>query len=217
MDNVRDNFQGMLGAPQTSQAVEIEAENYILQEGNITKPIVIDAELKEQNVLDRKLNREQRERIAKKIFWMMVWEVAVIGVLLFGLFCVPFINALGPQIIINLPPVFLTLSIIIGYLFLVRYIDFLPDIYISWKKIKLRKTKIKTNVIIKAIFLISFFVFINVLPRKSYDFTINQIYLSSEIIKLILWTGLAVFTKTTILGKAIIKTLYELMKKHNLN
>lgn len=217
MDNVRDNFQGMLGAPQTSQAVEIEAENYILQEGNITKPIVIDAELKEQNVLDRKLNREQRERIAKKIFWMMVWEVAVIGVLLFGLFCVPFINALGPQIIINLPPVFLTLSIIIGYLFLVRYIDLLPDIYISWKKIKLRKTKIKTNVIIKAIFLISFFIFINVLPRKSYDFTINQIYLSSEIIKLILWTGLAVFTKTTILGKAIIKTLYELMKKHNLN
>lgn len=217
MDNVRDNFQGMLGTPQTSQAVEIEAENYILQEGNITKPIVIDAELKEQNVLDRKLNREQRERIAKKIFWMMVWEVAVIGVLLFGLFCVPFINALGPQIIINLPPVFLTLSIIIGYLFLVRYIDLLPDIYISWKKIKLRKTKIKTNVIIKAIFLISFFIFINVLPRKSYDFTINQIYLSSEIIKLILWTGLAVFTKTTILGKAIIKTLYELMKKHNLN
>lgn len=216
MDDI-NNLQDLLGQSQKSEAVEIEADKYILQIENSTEKIDTDAELKKQNVLDRKLNREQRERIAKKIFLMMVWEVAVIGVLLFGLFCVPFINAFGPQIIINLPPVFLTLSIIIGYLFLVRYIDFLPDIYISWKKIKLRKTKIKTNVIIKAIFLISFFVFINVLPRKSYDFTINQIYLSSEIIKLILWTGLAVFTKTTILGKAIIKTLYELMKKHNLN
>lgn len=217
MDNVKDNFQGMLGTPRTSQAVEIEEENYVLREGNVTKPIVVDAELKEQNVLDRKLNREQRERIAKKIFWMMVWEVAVIGILLLGLFCVPFLNALGSKITINLPPVFLTLSIIIGYLFLVRYIDFLPDIYISWKKIKLRKTKIKTNVVIKALFIISFFVFINILPRKSYIFIIEQIQLSSDIIKLILWTGLAVFTKTTILGKAIIKTLYELMKQHNLN
>ncbi len=217
MDNVKDNFQGMLGTPRTSQAVEIEEENYVLREGNVTKPIVVDAELKEQNVLDRKLNREQRERIAKKIFWMMVWEVAVIGILLLGLFCVPFLNALGSKITINLPPVFLTLSIIIGYLFLVRYIDLLPDIYISWKKIKLRKTKIKTNVVIKALFIISFFAFINILPRKSYIFIIEQIQLSSDIIKLILWTSLAVFTKTTILGKAIIKTLYELMKQHNLN
>ncbi len=217
MDNVRDNLQGMLGASQTSQEVEIEAENCFTTVENATERIDTDTELKKQNVLDRKLNREQRERIAKKIFWMMVWEVAVIGILLLGLFCVPFLNALGPQITINLPPVFLTLSIIIGYLFLVRYIDFLPDIYISWKKIKLPKTKIKTNVLIKALFIISFFVFINILPRKSYIFIIEQIQLSSDIIKLILWTSLAVFTKTTILGKAIIKTLYELMKQHNLN
>lgn len=65
--------------------------------------------------------------------------------------------------------------------------------------------------------LISFFSFINILPKKSYIFIIEQIQLSSDIIKLILWTGLAVFTKTTILGKAIIKTLYELMKNHHLN
>ncbi len=217
MDNVRDNLQGMLGASQTSQEVEIEAENCFTAVENATERIDTDTELKKQNVLDRKLNREQRERIAKKIFWMMVWEVAVIGVLLFGIFLVPFINTLGPKITINLPPVFLTLSMIIGYLFLVRYIDFLPDIYISCKKIKLRKTKIKINVIIKTILLISFFSFINILPRKSYIFIIEQIQLSSDIIKLILWTGLAIFTKTTILGKAIIKTLYELMKNHHLN
>lgn len=148
---------------------------------------------------------------------MMVWDVAIIGLLLFGLFVVPLINSLGPKITINMPPLFLTFTVGICCLFLVRYIDFIPDLFIAWKQIKLKKTKVKTKVIVKAIMLISFCIFINNLSRKSYIFTFEQIQLSEHIIKLILWTGLAVFAKTTILGKVIIETLYELMKQHHLN
>lgn len=216
MENVKE-LQSFLGKPKKSEQVEIEADNYNFKSGNSSEKIDTDDELKRENVLDRKLNRAQRERIAKKIFWMMVWEIVVIGMLLTGIFLVPFINALTPTITINFPPIFLTLSVAITCLFLVRYIDLLPNIRVTCKEIKLKKTTIKTNVVFKAIMLIVFLFFINLLPRKSYAFTLENIQLSSEIIKLILWTSLAVFTKTTILGKEIIKTLYELMKQHNLN
>ena len=41
MDNVRDNLQGMLGASQTSQEVEIEAENCFTAVENATERIIL--------------------------------------------------------------------------------------------------------------------------------------------------------------------------------
>ena len=210
-------LESLLGKPQKSEKVELEPESYAAQVEDTTRKIDTDAQLKEQNVLDRQLNRQQRERIAKKIFVMMVCEVAIIGLLLVGLFCIPIFTSFGPRVTINLPPIFLTLSIIICYLFIVRYIDQLPNCFFTWKEVRLKRTEIKINSIIKTILIIAITIIVNVLPRKSYVFYFNDIQLSPDIIKLILWTGLAVFTKTTILGKDIIKTLYELMKQHNLN
>lgn len=219
MSNIKEQeIQNLLGKPQGSKEVEVEPKGYSSEQiENTTQKVDTDAELKKQNVLDRELNRQQRERIAKKLFLMMIYEVAVIGFLLVGLYLIPILTALGPKITINLPPIFLTLSIGACYLLVVKYIEQLPDFSFAWKRIKLKKTKIKTNTLIKALVIITIFYIINIMPRKSYVFYFNDIQLSPDIIKLILWTGLAVFTKTTILGKDIIKTLYELMKQHNLN
>lgn len=212
------NIQDLLGVPKEHKDVDVESTGYPSEQiESTTQKVDTDAELKKQNVLDRELNRQQRERIAKKLFLMMVYEVAVIGFLLMGLYLIPIFTALGPKITINLPPIFLTLSMVVCYLLIVRYIEQLPDFYFSWKRIRLKKTKIKTNTLIKTLAIITIFYIVNIMPRKSYVFYFNDIQLSSDIIKLILWTGLAVFTKTTILGKDIIKTLYELMKQHNLN
>lgn len=212
------NIQDLLGAPKAHKKVDVEPTGYLSEQiESTTQKVDTDAELNKQNVLDRELNRQQRERIAKKLFLMMIYEVAVIGFLLVGLYLIPILTALGPKITINLPPIFLTLSMVACYLLIVRYIEQLPDISFAWKRIRLKKTKIKTNTLIKTIAIITIFYIVNIMPRKSYVFYFNDIQLSSDIIKLILWTGLAVFTKTTILGKDIIKTLYELMKQHNLN
>lgn len=212
------NIQDLLGAPKAHKKVDVEPTGYLSEQiESTTQKVDTDAELNKQNVLDRELNRQQRERIAKKLFLMMIYEVAVIGFLLVGLYLIPILTALGPKITINLPPIFLTLSMVACYLLIVRYIEQLPDISFAWKRIRLKKTKIKTNTLIKTLVVIIIFYIANIMPRKSYVFYFNDIQLSSDIIKLILWTGLAVFTKTTILGKDIIKTLYELMKQHNLN
>lgn len=212
------NIQDLLGAPKAHKKVDVEPTGYLSEQiESTTQKVDTDAELNKQNVLDRELNRQQRERIAKKLFLMMIYEVAVIGFLLVGLYLIPILTALGPKITINLPPIFLTLSMVACYLLIVRYIEQLPDFSFAWKRIRLKKTKIKTNTLIKTIAIITIFYIVNIMPRKSYVFYFNDIQLSSDIIKLILWTGLAVFTKTTILGKDIIKTLYELMKQHNLN
>ena len=211
-------IQKLLGEPEGSREVEVDPKGYPSEQiESTTQKVDTDAELKKQNVLDRELNRQQRERIAKKLFLMMIYEVAVIGFLLVGLYLIPIFTALGPKITINMPPIFLTLSIVACYLLIVRYIEQLPDFSFAWKRIRLKKTEIKTNTLIKTIAIITIFYIVNIMPRKSYVFYFNDIQLSSDIIKLILWTGLAVFTKTTILGKDIIKTLYELMKHHNLN
>lgn len=207
----------LLGKPEKEEDVQIEPKIYSDSEENAVVPIDNDEELKKQNVLDRKLNRQQRYKIAKKIFWMMVIELIVIGCLLWGLFLVPYFNALKPRIIINLPPIFLTFSLIICYIFISRYIDILPDIYITSKKMHLKKTKLKTNIIVKTLCIIGFFILINFFPRKTYYIFYETIQLSTEITNLILYTSIAVFVKTTILGKDIIKTLYELMKQHHLN
>lgn len=212
------NIQDLLGAPKAHKKVDVEPTGYLSEQiESTTQKVDTDAELNKQNVLDRELNRQQRERIAKKLFLMMIYEVAVIGFLLVGLYLIPILTALGPKITINLPPIFLTLSMVACYLLIVRYIEQLPDFSFAWKRIRLKKTKIKTNTLIKTFAIITIFYIVNIMPRKSYVFYFNDIQLSSDIIKLILWTGLAVFTKTTILGKDIIKTLYELMKQHNLN
>ena len=212
------NIQDLLGAPKAHKKVDVEPTGYLSEQiESTTQKVDTDAELNKQNVLDRELNRQQRERIAKKLFLMMIYEVAVIGFLLVGLYLIPILTALGPKITRNLPPIFLTLSMVACYLLIVRYIEQLPDFSFAWKRIRLKKTKIKTNTLIKTFAIITIFYIVNIMPRKSYVFYFNDIQLSSDIIKLILWTGLAVFTKTTILGKDIIKTLYELMKQHNLN
>ena len=211
-------FKDILGSPESTQSVEI-VQTASSQNENSSQKIDFDSELelKKQNILDRKLNREQRERIARRIFLMMVWEVAIIGILLTGLFLVPFLNALSPQITLHLPPIFLSLSLLICYLLISKNIDLLPDFKISCKQINLKKTTCNTSKILKVFLIIIFFIIINFLPRKPYYFTYEYIHLSSDIIKLILYTGLAIFVKSTVLSKDIIKTLYELMKQHNLN
>lgn len=170
-----------------------------------------------QNIEDRITNRDQRVRIARKIFIMMVWEVSVVGFLLLGLFAVPYINATAPIIKINLPPIFLSLSIIVCYCFIIKYIDLLPNIFISCKFLHLRKTIVNISALGKAACIISIFILLNILPRKSYILHFQQIQLSESITDLILYTAIAVFGKTTYLGHCIIKSLYDLMKNHKLN
>lgn len=170
-----------------------------------------------QNIEDRITNRDQRVKIAKKIFIMMVWEVSVVGFLLLLLFAVPYINSTAPIIKINLPPVFLSLSFIICYCFIIKYIDLLPNISISCKYIHLRKTSINISAICKVVCIVFIFVLLNLYPRKSYVFYFQEIQLSESITNLILYTAIAVFGKTTYLGHCIIKSLYDLMKNHKLN
>ena len=106
-------IQNLLGEPQGSREVEVDPKGYPSKQiESTTQKVDTDAELKKQNVLDRELNRQQRERIAKKLFLMMIYEVAVIGFLLVGLYLIPIFTALGPKITINMPPIFLTLSIV---------------------------------------------------------------------------------------------------------
>lgn len=182
-----------------------------------TEPKDNDDSFAAQNIKDRITNRDQRIKISRKVFFMMVCEVSVVGFLLLGLFSVPYINALVPKISINMPPLFLSFSIILGYCLVVKYIDLIPNFYTSCKRMHLRKICVNISAIIKVLCLILIFVVLNILPRKHYILNFQQIELSEAIINLILYTALAVFCKTAFLGHYIIKALYDLMKNHKLN
>lgn len=212
-----EDIKQLLGTPIKEQDTEIEYFNYNNEEEHIANPINNDSSLKQENVLDRRLNRWQRYLIAKKIFLMMICEVFVIGILISSIAIIPYLNAFSPIIIVHFPPAFLTLSLIIGYCFLVRYINMLPNFKITMNTFHIKKTTFKTNAIFKSLCIFLFVIYLNVIPRETYTFNFSPIELNNTLVQILFGTGLAVFTKTTILGKDIIKTLYELMKQHNLN
>ena len=105
--------------------IPIEQANFPVNK-NI-QAIDSDERLAQQNILDREANRLQRGKVAKQIFRLMVWEISVIGILISGIAVIPYLNAFAPEIEINFPPAFLTITLVFGYCFIVRYIEMLPD------------------------------------------------------------------------------------------
>lgn len=73
----------------------------------------------DEDIKDSVSNRQQREEFTRKILLMMACEILFIAFLLTGIFIVPYINAIGPIIEINLPPLFFTGSLIIGMIALI--------------------------------------------------------------------------------------------------
>lgn len=173
--------------------------------------------LKEQNIKDREINRIQRERIAKKIFFMMSLELIITAFLVIGIFLVPFINSLSPQITLNSPPIFYTISLLVCYAFIYNKMDCIPNIKIANKHICLKKTEINCKCFLRILLFLFLIFILNYMPRKAYIFTYQTISLDPEIINLVFGASIAIITKTTILGRDIVKTLYELMKLHKFN
>ena len=176
----------------------------------VTPPNVIKSTQKaafdDEDLKDRASNRNQREEFTKKIILMMASEIIFIALLLFGIFLVPYINALAPQIILHLPPVFLSVSIVIGMIALYKWSEYVPVITISNYEIPLCK-------ILKLLFIMGFLLLINILPRKSYVINFDKIVLSDNVINVILYAAVSVFIKTTILAGLIITGLYDVLKK----
>lgn len=80
----------------------------------------------DEDIKDSVSNRQQREEFTRKILLMMACEILFIAFLLTGIFIVPYINAIGPIIEINLPPLFFTGSLIIGMIATYKYLDHIP-------------------------------------------------------------------------------------------
>lgn len=90
----------------------------------------------DEDIKDSVSNRQQREEFTRKILLMMACEILFIAFLLTGIFIVPYINAIGPIIEINLPPLFFTGSLIIGMISTYKYLDHIPPISIKNNKIE---------------------------------------------------------------------------------
>lgn len=159
----------------------------------------------DEDIKDSVSNRQQREEFTRKILLMMACEILFIAFLLTGIFIVPYINAIGPIIEINLPPLFFTGSLIIGMISTYKYLDHIPPISIKNNKIEVKK-------IFKFICIIGLLIAMNTMERHPYTIYIQPILMSDTIINIILWASVSVFVKTTILAGMIISGLYDALK-----
>lgn len=181
----------------TQIPIEFEKKNLVPKK---SERISFDNELSNETIEDLKSNREQREKFTKRIIIIMCAELVFIALLIFGVFITPFINALAPEISLNLPPLFFTLTIIIGYFYLYKFVE--------------DASKTVKN-LVRLILTIGLLTYLNHFPRELHTITFSTIELTPKIINMILYTALAVFAKTTFLASYIIKGLYEaLNKKH---
>lgn len=215
-----DLIKSYLSKSVTQGSATAEISGFTLPPDSQVNEIETDSSFIEENKKDRELNREQRGKIAKKIFLLMAWEIIITGIFLFIILIIPIINAVEPQkISINIPPILYSLSLIIVYIFTYRYLTLLPDIRVTINKsfIRLKKFSISTANITKVALFTLIVYLINIEPRLSYVFQYKTIQTPEVIINLVLYTSLAVFTKTAYLGHYIIKALYDLMKNHKLN
>ena len=179
----------------TQIPIEFEKKNLVPKK---SERISFDNELSNETIEDLKSNREQRERFTKRIIIIMCAELAFIAILIGGVFITPFINALAPEISLNLPPLFLTLTIIIGYFYLYKFTE--------------ETSKLVKN-IVRLVLTVGLLVYLNHFPRDLHTITLSTIELTPKIINMILYTALAVFAKTTFLAGYIIKGLYEALNK----
>lgn len=159
----------------------------------------------DEDIKDSVSNRQQREEFTRKILLMMACEILFIAFLLTGIFIVPYINAIGPIIEINLPPLFFTGSLIIGMIATYKYLDHIPPISIKNNKIEVKK-------IFKFICIIGLLIAMNIMERHPYTIYIQPILMSDTIINIILWASVSVFVKKTILAGMIISGLYDALK-----
>ncbi len=167
---------------------------------NNTKEVDQDKSLFLEHISDLQSNRTQRESFTKQILVVMCLELFFTALLIFGVFITPFVNSLAPRISFNLPPLFLTITITCGYIYLYR---------------QLKKYDIKSNNITKIILTILYIIFLNYFARENHVICFERIYLSENIINMILYTALAIFIKTTVLAGYIINGLYEALKQEN--
>lgn len=181
----------------------------------------------EEDKKDQQSNRTLRERITPQIFWMMVIELVFIAGLIISLVSVPFINALGPVIKISLPPIIKISSLIVGFIYIFYNLKKYPDD----KEFKIfqsdgfripckykRKTKIfnifkfEINIHIRFLKIVTIgtcMLLINLFSRSDHIFTINDIYLSNETLKIIMLIIETIFVKTTLLAGFIIHGLFK--------
>lgn len=154
-------------------------------------------------------DRNLREGIENKISIMMICELAFTGILLFGIFSVPYLNSLAPVIKFNTPPLFITLSILVIFIYLYKFVNSLPFVRISCRKLKLKKTSIDLSLLLKFMITALALLIINIYPREPHTINFNPIILPENIIRLILLLAETVFVKTTVLIGMIIAGLFQ--------
>lgn len=199
MDTVEELLKITSGNEQVTQNTSGNFNSNVIK--STTKSAKDDEELK-----DRASNRNQREEFTKKILIMMACELIFIAFLLLGVFVVPFYNSLAPKIQINLPPLFITSSIILALAFIYKFLgNFTIIIYKSFN--------IPIAKILKLLFVLIILFVLNIMHRQPYTLYYSPIHLSENIINMILYASITVFVKTTILAGLIINGLYDVLKK----
>ena len=168
---------------------------------------LVDDRFNEEVKKDRASNRNLRETITSKISIMMIIELVFISLVLFGIFVVPYLNALSPQITLNLPPVMLTITGVFTVGFIFNTLSKLPTIKFQ------EKWQVNLASIGKIILAIIVFALVNFMPRKPWVISYEEIHLSPDIIKMILLITETVFVKTTVLAGMIIHGLFKIKKE----
>ena len=174
-----------------------------------------ETEFSQAQLADLISNRIQREEFTKQIILIMCAEIAFIAVLILGVFFTSYINSLSPQITINFPPIFLTLSLIFVYVYLYKFCNSLPPIRITCRQINLKKHHFKIGACIKVLLTLLLVGLLNIFAREGHIISFKQIILTDNVIHMILYTALAVFIKTTILAGYIIHGLYRVLNNQS--
>lgn len=186
--NIDLAFQGVLNDSKPDMDIPIKTKKGKDNNSGLRQ----EADFSDAQYQDLISNRKQREEFTKQIVIIMCVELLCIGILILGVFTVPFINAFAPKLSINLPPVFLTITTFIAYFYF----------WITYKSRTFR-----------SVITIALLIFLNYFGRISHEIHFTHITLSDELIHVILWTALAVFVKTTILAGYIIKGLYTALNQ----
>lgn len=182
---------------------------------NGAKQVTTEADFSQEVVLDSISNRNQREKFTKQIICIMCYELIFIAFLISIVLVVQLFNALAPKISLNIPPIFLSVSLGILYIYLYKFTHCLPDCRVSCKFIHLKKHTVSTAYITRLFLTILLIFLFNVLPRENHEIYYKPIILTDNIIHMILYTALAVFAKTTFLAHYIIKGLYDALNQKN--
>lgn len=177
------------------------------------EPIETDSQLTTEVIKDSSSNRNLREIVTSKIFLMMSLELVFIAGLLTFIFIVPYLNAIGPNLTITIPPIYVLLSILVVTIFVYLSIDRIGGVsfengpyYIKFGKFLI---SIKFSWLFKVILIIVACVIGGFVPSKQYALTFAPIILSNETLHMILLIAETVFIKTAILAGIIIKGLFK--------